>query len=265
MPKIHFLYESAKELPAAFAGKLMAELGQARLEDADTIVCIGGDGLLLRGLALGAGKSVYGVTPPGSNSHGFWTDHDIHSAAELLDKIATATAVPLAPLEVEVTFTNGHKTLRHAFNDVAIERASGQAALMNVTAICDGAIAVDRLRIMGDGFVFSTALGSTGTCRSYQGPAVDIRNNVMIAVGKGIFQPRGVAPVVMPADKTSFRIDFGSVAHKRPVRIDYDGLTLEKDTDGSPIESLCVRSDAARTATLLTHKNPADRAFSVMR
>lgn len=262
--KIHFLYDKDKTPNEIFAKSLIKELGQSNIKDADVIVTIGGDGLLMQALREAEGKPVYGVRPPNSNSRGFWTDHDVSNAHILMEKLATVEEVALFPIKAEIHYTNKRKVIKHAFNDVAVERASGQAVLLNLTAhfktYSDG-----PYRFMGDGLNFSTAMGSTGTNRSYGGPAVDIHKDVLILTGKGIYDPQGVAPIVMDAEKTKFHLDFTSVAHKRPVRIDYDGYSIGADEDGSPIEGLTISIDHDKPARLLVSNEPGLRAFSAMK
>lgn len=263
--KIHFLYEPGKEPAASLAEALIGDLGQTGIKRADIIVSVGGDGLLLQALRKAHGKqAVYAITPPNSNSHGFWTDHSVKTSEELLSQIKKARAIPLVPLKANIRFANNNQTVKLAFNDVAIERATGQAVLINLTAVFSKEVS-EPLRVIGDGFVFSTALGSTGTSRSYGGPAIDITNNVIVLTGKGIFEPRGTAPVVANADGTLFQIDFGSVEHKRPVRIDYDGLSIESDENGSPIVGLTISTAPEHAVDFLLTSEPGLRIFSAMR
>lgn len=260
--KIHFMFEPRKEPAASFAQELINVIGQTDIRSADVIVCVGGDGLLLRALPLSQkhGKPVYGVTAPTSNSCGFWMEHSVKNAEDLLAKLEVAESVPLKPIEATVRFTNGKTVVAEAFNSVAVERDAGQAALMNLTATFNES-SLGPFRIMGDGFIFSTAFGSTGLNRSYGGPSVNVRNNVMILTGKGIYEPRGIPPIVSNAEGTSFKIDFGSTATKRPLRIDYDGLTI-KQSDEDVISSMSVRVPEEKTAYLLVTKEPAMKAFS---
>jgi NAD kinase len=261
--KIHFMFEPGKEPAASFAQGLIGTLGQYALNEADVIVCVGGDGLLLRALPLSqdSGKPVYGITPPTSNSRGFWMEHGVNNATELLAKLAAAESIPLRPIETTVTFTNGKSAVARAFTDVAIERNSGQAALMNLTATFNGK-SVGPFRIMGDGFIFATAFGSTGLSRSYNGPSVNVRNNVMVLTGKGTYEPRGTVPIVSDAKGTVFSIHFGSAAGKRPLRIDYDGLTIKQEPQDI-IESMTVRVPEDKApAQLLVTSEPALKAFS---
>lgn len=262
-PALHFLYETDKEPGTSFARHLIEKLGQAAHENADTIVSVGGDGLLLKALRASPGKKVFGITPPGSNSRGFWTDHDVRDADGLLKAISKAQVVRLAPLRAEIRFAGGGSRTVRAFSDVAVERESGQSALIDLRASFTRAV-LGPFRIMGDGFVFATALGSTGSTRSYGGPAIDIRNNVIIMTGKGIYHPRGIAPVVADAAGTVFSVDFVSATGKRPVRIDYDGLSVKKGEDGSPVTGLDVAADESAAVDFLVTKDPGIRTLAVL-
>lgn len=259
----HFMFEESRENSASFALQLMAEMGHATLKSCDVVISIGGDGMMLHALSASLGKPVFAVTPPDSNSNGFWTHHDIANAEQLRQKLAVAEAILLTPLKADIHFTNGKNRLCYAFNDVAIERASGQSVLINLSAESESQTIGPR-RIMGDGFNFSTALGSTGTNRSYHGPIVDIHNDVVIMVGKGIYDPPAMAPMVVRAGDMSFHADFASVAHKRPVRIDYDGLSIAKDNDGSLIDGLVVSAAPEKATSLLLTSSPSAKAFGAM-
>lgn len=264
-PAFHFLHDPRKPESQDLAMSLMGAFGQVPADDAEIIVTVGGDGLLLEGLRLAQGKRVYGLTPQTSNSRGFWTDHSVATPDDLLRCVAQSHQVELLPLQADIHFMNGNMISKLAFNDVAIERATGQSALLNLSVHFAKQAMGDPVRIMGDGFVFSTALGSTGTCRSYGGPAIDITNNVIIMVGKGIFEPRGISPVVTNAARTEFLVNFASVASKRPVRIDYDGLSIGQDSDGSLISGLRIAAAPKECAAhLLLTTEPGQRALMAM-
>lgn len=261
----HFLCHTsdAKSIEATFTASLIESLGQTPRDKADVIVTVGGDGLLMKTMAEAGGLPVYGLTPPGSNSRGFWTEHDVRDGTSLMQHLEQAETVLLKPLDAAITFTNGNLRHVYAFNDVSIERSTAQATIMNITAEFSK-VSAGPFRIMGDGFVFSTALGSTGTNRSYHGPVVDIHNDVIITTGKGICQPTGImAPLVALGDSV-FSIAFASVATKRPVRIDCDGMSVSQDADGSRVSGLTVSLSAEKAVRMLTTKGPGLRAFLAM-
>lgn len=260
--KPHFFYNPDYENVRELAEILTRDLKQHDMDDADIVVSIGGDGKLLQAFREAAqpGQTFYGITSPHGTSVGFWTDHNVHDGNDLKTALENAETVELAPLEFTVTFTNGNKFTGYAFSDVAVERGSGQSVIMNLRAEFEKE-SMGPVRMMGDGYIISTAYGSTGSNRSYHGPAIDIRNNVMICTGKGIYLPQGVTPIVANKD-TKLKIDFGSVEDKRPVRIDYDGLSISKDTDGSPVASLNVRTAPEKAVKLLVTRDTGMRAFA---
>lgn len=261
--KIHFIYNEDKQDCVDLAHSLIADIGQTPKEEANIIVTVGGDGLALYGLRRAEGSIIYPITPPTSNSHGFWTDHSVRNSRDLLKQIENSTAFSITPLKVQINFSDKTSDIRHAFNDVSIERSSGQAALMFISA-CFNDISEEPVRVMGDGFIFSTAMGSTGSNRSYGGPMIDITNNVMILTGKGIF-PNHFPSVVVNAERTSFHVEFGSVTGKRPVRIDYDGLSKEFSENGAKIVSIDVCMDEDNKASILLPSEPGLRALSALK
>ena len=261
--KIHFIHKDNDAECEALANSLIADIGQTPKEDADIIVTVGGDGLALYGLRRAEGSIIYPITPAGSNSHGFWTDHSVRNSQDLLRQIENSTAFSITPLKVQINFADKTSDIRHAFNDVAIERSSGQAALMFISA-CFNDISEDPVRVMGYGFIFSTAMGSTGSNRSYGGPMIDITNNIMILTGKGIF-PNHFPSVAVNAERTSFHVEFGSVTGKRPVRIDYDGLSKEFSDNGARIVSIDVSMDDENKASILLPTDPGLRALSALK
>ena len=258
---LHFLYSDHKPEAAELAKKFIAAFGQSDIEKADAVISIGGDGQLLESLSKAQGRPVYGITPAASNSNGFWTDHDVETPAKLIENLNRTAPFKLQPLKAEITFANGEKILCRAFNDVAIAPDSGQAVLMNLKAEFNGH-EIGPYRLMGDGLVFSTALGSTGTNHSYNGPLADIRNTVILITGKGI---RGLSSFTADGKTSSFSIDFGSVAHKRPVRVDYDGHSISaKSGHDSPISHIAVSLDPQAEATLLVTQDPAQKTFAAL-
>lgn len=264
--KIHFMYETraGKEANAALAQSFIQDLGQASLDEADTIVTVGGDGLLLQALRAAPGKIVYAVTSAACNSNGFWTDHDVETTADLEKRLEGAETIPLMPLRADITFANGAQKTVYGFNDIIISPLSGQAVIANLTAEFQKQAQPSR-RIIGDGLIFATAFGSTAASMSYGGPAVDIRQNAIILTGKGTYEPKGgFHPAVMDGGNSVFKIDFISVADKRPVRIDYDGQSIQTDEAGGPVQSLRISADPGKSTRFVVTADPAIRAYSMM-
>ncbi len=259
---IHFSYEPGKPEVETFASILIQTLGQKKFEEADTIVTVGGDGSLLHAFKRAQnGQRIFGLAPPSSNSRGFWTNHDIDNADMLLDALSAAQGFKVSPLKADITFADDSSQTVRAFNEVIPSENSGQAMLVNLSVQHAGNT-IGPIRVMGDGLIIATAFGSTAINRTYGGPAIDIRNSGIVLSGKGIYEPDGGFSPVVAADSTSFEIEFKS-PHKRPVRLLYDGQSINSDPQ-NPLQKLYVRKDKAFEIELLLTTDPSTRAFSAL-
>lgn len=272
-PRFRFEHEPGTQKPDVLEmfAKMTAALGQATAEEAEYKVSIGGDGMMLDTLSKANGTPVLPLTPQDSNSTGFWTYHDIDTPEDLEQRVATAQKITLKPLKAEIEFENGTKRILYAFNDVAFVTDSGQSLIINIRPELDKDDArapqaeLPLTRLMGDGMLFSTALGSTGTNRSNGGPIIDLCENVIIATGKLIGSPmHGISPFVCDGNRTSFYMTFTSAACKRPVRVDYDGKALSGDDTGSPVVAARVSVANDRAETLLVGQDPILRVFRAL-
>lgn len=257
---IHFFYDAKtdKQDVLELARELTASFGQAPLHKADLVVSIGGDGTMLQALQKARKTPVLGLTPATSNSTGFWTEHSIRSAADLRERLMQTAVIPLIPVRADITFENGRHRVIHAFNDVSVSAQSAQAIITNLSAEFspenrDQPNPYEMpQRVMGDGLIFSTAIGSTGTNKSYYGPVAPLHETVLILTGKGVYAPEnGIGSLVLRGTDNKFAMDFVSSAKKRPLRIDYDGHNVFAGKDGSPIVAMNVRLAAEKTAYLL--------------
>lgn len=90
--RIHFIFDPDKDHDGPFGRKLVEDFGQTPIDVADTVVTIGGDGMLMHALHRSAGKKVAGLVSPGSSSVGFWTNKGISSAGDLTDLLNNAAS-----------------------------------------------------------------------------------------------------------------------------------------------------------------------------
>ena len=112
------------------------------------------------------------------------------------------------------------RELGHALNDIYLERDSGQTAHLRVCV--DGEEVVQRM--VCDGVIVSTALGSTAYALAAGGPAVHFGLHTLQLTSIAPHRPR-LPSIVLPEGK---RIQI-EVHHpdKRPVRAVADGRDLE--------------------------------------
>lgn len=278
---IHFLYEPGKEPNAAFAQSLIQTLGQADLNDADTLVSIGGDGLLLQALRRGAGKNVCGIVPPGTNSRGFWTNKGIENADNLAEMLETAGHYPIKPLKASIGFADGSDVSRYGYNDVSVRSVhkpiapdmkeqfglssidvSIQSALLNLRVSFANAV-IGPHRVMGTGLIFATPFGSTAMNRNYGGPSVDIREDAIVLTGIGTTEPlKGFNPVSNNGN-TVFEIEVGS-SDKRPVMVTFDSFGVVRNETDSPIDKITISTAQEGAAQLVLNDDPGIRAYSAM-
>lgn len=278
---VHFIYDACKQPEANFAADLIKVLGQTPLDVAQNIVTIGGDGTLLHALHAAQGKKAIGLVPPGSNSRGFWTNKSINNATALATVLAAGKSYPIKPLQVDITFADGTTTMRQAYNDVSIrpvaqeastglktsynlppEDISIQSALLSLRVEFASAV-LGPHRIMGGGLVFATPLGSTAMNKSYGGPSIDIRNEVIVMTGIGISEPAGGFNSVVSSGDTAFTIDVLS-QEKRPVIVSFDSFGLTANAAGSPVSSVSIHSAQSGAVNLVLTDDPGTRAWASM-
>lgn len=279
---IHFMYDTDKENDDRRANKFSKYFGQAPVEDAHTIVSVGGDGQLLRALHIGAGKKVCGLTAPGSNSCGFWTNRGIGSADDLRRLLQKSDwHYPVSPLQADIEFSGGGRVVRYGFNDVRITSPikelspelrekfnlsaidlSGQSMLVNLKTTFSETAKFGPVRIMGSGLIFATPLGSTAMSHNFSGPVIDLRQNIIILNGMGISEPRkGFSPIVA-RDKTHFEITV-PVMDKRPAQVSLDSFGIIADENNNPIQKINVSLAHDRKAQLVLKEDPALRAMAL--
>ena len=138
-------------------------------EDADVIVALGGDGLMLSSLHgfMDQGKPIFGMN---HGSVGFLMNR--FDEEGLVERIADAKMTLLHPLEMDATDADGksHKAL--AINEVSLLRMTAAAKL---EISIDGKIRMDEL--ICDGALLATPAGSTAYNLSAHGPILPIDAN----------------------------------------------------------------------------------------
>lgn len=261
--RIHFMFESGKPEIAAFSRELISGFGQFELDEADMIVSVGGDGMLLQAFRRAHnGQSVFGVVPPLSNSRGFWTNRGIVSAEQLARGLESARGYDVNPLAIHAHYRSGKVDVLRAFNEAMPSENSGQAMLAELTVSSGGSV-IGPLRLMGDGLIIATALGSTAINRTYGGSSIDIRNSGIAVAGKGIYEPEDGFKPIVAADDTRFDVRILS-PEKRPVRLQYDGLCITPQAD-DPFARIVIEKDHAHRVELFLMDDPSHRAFATLK
>ena len=233
--KLHFVSSQAPEAIKA-AQKLKHLFGQAQREDADVIVALGGDGLMLETVhtVLDSGPAIFGMN---RGSVGFLMNE--FNTAELTDRIAAATETIIHPLKMTVTDKKGTTHSALAFNEVSMLRQQHQAAKLRISI--DGKVRIDEL--VCDGMIVATPAGSTAYNLSAHGPILPINSPLLALTPISPFRPRRWRGAILSRE-AEVEIDILE-ATKRPVS------AVADQTEFRDVVKVVVSEDEKRSARLL--------------
>jgi NAD+ kinase len=204
---IHFVASPIPEAKEAL-DRLAASYGNVPPQNADVIVALGGDGLMLQTLHrfMTMGKPIYGMHrgTVGFLMNEFYSD-------DLPERLAKARVTVIHPLLMRAHDDDGDTIEFHAFNEVSLFRQSYQAARLRI--LIDGK---ERLpELVADGVLLATPAGSTAYNLSAQGPIIPINASLMALTPISPFRPRRWRGALLP-DSAHVRVDVLE-PEKRPV------------------------------------------------
>ncbi len=206
-PRLSFVASSAADAQAARA-TLIKRYGEVAAADADVIVALGGDGLMLLTLhaQMGTGKPIYGMN---RGSVGFLMNE--YREDGLIERIAAAERSVIHPLQMRATDANGRMVTHRAINEVSLLRRSYQAAKLRISV--DGKKRLDEL--VCDGLIVATPAGSTAYNLSANGPILPLNAPLLAITPISPFRPRRWRGALLP-DRARISIAIME-AEKRPV------------------------------------------------
>ena len=188
--------------------RLLGRYDNADPKDADVIVALGGDGLMLQTLHkfMDSGKPIYGMH---RGTIGFlMNEFAIDNLPALL---AAAQITVIHPLVMRARDTAGRLHEHRAINEVSLFRQNAQAALLRI--LIDGQ---ERLAdLIADGLLVATPAGSTAYNLSVQGPIIPINAPLLALTAISPFRPRRWRGALLP-DKAKVTIEVQD-GDKRPV------------------------------------------------
>ncbi len=191
---------SADNQDAEEAGKRLSALyGQCRMEEAEIIVALGGDGFMLQTLHanMGTGRKIYGMN---RGSVGFLLNE--YSEDGLRERLAAATAETIRPLEMEAVTHDGPQPTQLAINEVSLFRQSAQAAKIRIAV--DGRVRLEEL--ICDGVMVATPAGSTAYNLSAHGPILPLDAPLLALTPVSPFRPRRWRGALLP-NRSTVRFD----------------------------------------------------------
>jgi NAD+ kinase len=204
---IAFLSSGAPEADEARA-RLVAAYGDCEAREADVIVALGGDGLMLQTLHrfMEKPKPIYGMN---RGSVGFLTNE--FSEVGLRERLEAARPSIVHPLTMRATTSSGEVAFARAINEVSLLRQSYQAAKLRISV--DGKERLNEL--IADGVLVSTPAGSTAYNLSANGPILPLDATLMALTPISGFRPRRWRGALLP-DRATVTIEVLE-AEKRPV------------------------------------------------
>src|SRR6201987_1586416 len=188
--RIAFVASAGAEAQQALT-QLTALNGNCDPAEADVVVALGGDGLMLQTLHqhLHSGKPIYGMH---RGTVGFlmneFTTHDLHA------RLAAAKESVIHPLLMRATDMHGVVHLHHAINEVYLYRQTYQAARLRI--LIDERERMPEL--IADGILVATPAGSTAYNLSAQGPILPINASLLALTPISPFRPRRWRGALLP-------------------------------------------------------------------
>jgi len=232
MKRIHFVASTTDTATTAY-DRLILRYGQTPLEEAEVIVALGGDGLMLATLHRRTGLPIYGMN---RGTIGFLMND--YAEENLPGRIDAAEEAVTNPLAMTAETPDGRRCTGLAINEVSMLRAGSQAARLRISV--DGRTRLEELTC--DGVLLSTPAGSTAYNYSAHGPILPIGSDVLALTPIAAARPRRWRGAILPR-KAHVRIDVLE-PQKRPVMADADSrgvdsvLWVEIRTEDSIIHRL---------------------------
>jgi len=205
--KIAFVASASAEAQSALE-QLTAMYGSHSIDDADVVVALGGDGLMLQTLHahMRGGKPIYGMH---RGTVGFLMNE--YSTHDLRERLAAARESLINPLLMRATDIHGAVHLHHAINEVALFRQTYQVAKLRI--LIDEHERMPEL--MADGILVATPAGSTAYDLSAQGPILPINAALLALTPISAFRPRRWRGALLP--NSAFVVIEVIEDEKRPV------------------------------------------------
>ena len=233
--RIAFVAGSTRQAQTALK-TLSKRYGSVKPDDADVIVALGGDGLMLETLHrfIGLKMPIYGMN---RGTVGFLLN--AYRDRGLRERLATAQQVELRPLSMKATSIDGSKVTAIAINEVALLRETRQAARVRIRI--DGTVRMPEL--VCDGAIVATPAGSTAYNLSAHGPIIPLGAQLLALTPISAFRPRRWRGALLPSS-AKLRIDVLE-PKKRPVS------AVADYTEVRDVRSVLVQEDRSTTLNLL--------------
>ncbi len=163
--------------------RLKALYGYVSLDEADVIVALGGDGVMLQTLhnSINRPIPIYGMN---FGSIGFLMNE--YKEEDLIERLKAAEQTIIHPLTLNAVNGEGDHLNALAINEVSLFRQSHQAAKLQISV--DGRKRLEEL--ICDGIMVATPAGSTAYNFSAYGPILPVGAQLLALTPISPFRPR---------------------------------------------------------------------------
>jgi len=235
MQRICFVASETPEASAA-AERLRNRYGHYTAGEAEVLVALGGDGLMLQTLhsTMRTGLPVYGMN---FGSVGFMMN--TFSEDDLPARLRLVQRTRIYPLSMTVLDAMGTTRTALALNEVSLFRATYQAAKIQI--VVDEETRLEEL--ICDGILLSTPAGSTAYNLSAHGPILPIEAQLLAMTPISPFRPRRWRGAIL-SNRAVVKFITREAA-KRPVSAVADNVEFQN------VLEVTVREDRTFGVTLL--------------
>ena len=204
---IAFVASAAPDAQSALK-TLQAHYASVAPEEADAIVALGGDGLMLQSLHqfMGTAKPIYGMN---KGTVGFLMND--YREDELFERLEAAERSVVHPLLMVAWDVHGVAHTARAINEVAMFRQTYQAGKLRVSV--DSHVRIAEL--IADGILVSTPAGSTAYNLSVGGTILPLNAPLLALTPISAFRPRRWRGALLP-DHAKIQVEVLE-AENRPV------------------------------------------------
>ncbi len=227
------------------AKKVYAQLSEkynfVQEDSANIVLCLGGDGFMLRCLHdfVNSDKIIYGIN---CGTQGFLLN-EINYDKNIVETIMAASEFHIYPLEVDYINDKDIKKSAIAFNEVAFLRCLPVTSHLKITINN-----VDRIgKLIGDGILIATPLGSTAYNRACGGNVISMNSNLVVMTPINPFHPLNWKGTTL-SDQNIIEI----------TNLDLKQRAIKMSSDYhefNNIKSAIVKKSSTKRVTLLFDKN----------
>ncbi len=235
VPNFHFIASSHIEAQEALK-ECISHYGQYSFEQADIIIALGGDGMMLQTVNdfLNKRKPIYGMN---KGTVGFLMNE--YHLTNLEERIAQSVSTRIFPLSMTAKDENGQLFHALALNEVSLFRQSYQAAKVEISI--DDIVRMPEL--ICDGVMVATPQGSTAYNFSAQGPIIPLRAPLLALTPISPFRPRRWNGALLP-NQAHVRIKVLE-KEKRPVN------AVADHTEIKSVVEVSIHEDQTRSAVIM--------------